>query len=218
MMIFADPFWFKLFAAAGAAAAGLGSVTAAAFYRGSQGQRYSPFNHFISELGEVGVSRCAPCFNLSLVLSGAVLVPASVNLGLVMPGFLPKLGMTAGVVCALSLALVGIFPMNKIKPHGRAAIAYFRAGLVMVVLFSLAIAFQPVDTAVISPLYALAGLPPVLAFASFLILIGRVYENEEAPLSTGEGPRPKIWHLATLEWSIFLTVLLWFFLIALGLR
>jgi hypothetical membrane protein len=218
MINFFSPVWFKIFAMVGGAAAAIGAVTAALFYRGTQGEPYSPLNHFISELGEVGVSRCAWCFNLGLIISGAVLMPASVNLGMVLPGVLAKLAMIAGVICAFSLALVGVFPMNKMKPHGKAAIAYFRAGLIMVVLFSLAIAFQPLEAALLSPVYALAGLPPIMAFASFLILIGRAYQNEEAPLSTGAGPRPKIWHLAAVEWSIFLTVLLWFLLIALGLR
>ncbi len=220
MTFLADPIWFKISGIAGAAAAAIGTVFAAAFYRGKKGERYSPFNHFISELGELGVSKFARVFNLSLILSGLALIPASLSLGMILPGLLAKLGMLAGVICAVSLALVGAFPMNEIKPHGKAAISYFRTGLAMVILFSLAIAFQSGDGATLSRWYALAGLPPILAFTSFLILIGQKYKEDEKedPLATDGVQRPKFWYLAVVEWSIFLSVLLWFLLIALGLR
>jgi len=216
MAFIADPIWFIVFGVCGAAVAVLGSAMAGLAYRGKEGERYSPLNHFISELGEVGVTRWALAFNLGLILSGIALVPAAFSLGLALPGILARLGLAAGVVCAIGLALVGVFPMNKIEPHGKAAMTYFRAGLVMVVLFSLAIAFHTGD--VISPWYALAGLPPILSFGAFLILIGRAYREEDAdPLATEDVPRPRFWLLAAVEWSIFLSVLLWFLIIAVGL-
>ena len=157
MHFIANPAWFKLFGLLGAGVALLGSVIAASAYRGKQEQRYSPINHFISELGEVGVSRLAPVFNLGLILSGLALLLASLSLGLALPGFLAKLGLVAGVVSAISLALVGVFPMNQIEPHGKAAVTYFRSGLAMVALFSLAIAFQPSASAIISRWFAQIG-------------------------------------------------------------
>jgi len=39
-------------------------------YRGKQGETYSVFNHYISELGEVGVSQWALLFNLGLIVGG----------------------------------------------------------------------------------------------------------------------------------------------------
>ena len=218
MHFIANPAWFKLFGLLGAGVALLGSVIAASAYRGKQEQRYSPINHFISELGEVGVSRLAPVFNLGLILSGLALLLASLSLGLALPGFLAKLGLVAGVVSAISLALVGVFPMNQIEPHGKAAVTYFRSGLAMVALFSLAIAFQPSASAIISRWFALAGLPAVLAFGSFLVLIGKAYQDgQEDPIGTEDVQRPRFWLLAAVEWSVFLTVLLWFGLITLGL-
>ena len=218
MNFMANPTWFKLFGILGAGVALLGSVIAASVYSGKQGQRYSTFNHFISELGEVGVSRLAPVFNLSLILSGLALLPASLSLGLALPGLLAKLGLAAGVVSAVSLALVGVFPMNRIDPHGKAAVTYFRAGLAMVALFSLAIAFQPAERLILPRGYALAGVPALLAFGSFLVLIGRAYrDGDDEPLGTEDVQRPRFWLLAVVEWFVFLTVLLWFGLIALGL-
>lgn len=218
MTFFANPIWFRISGFAGAAFAVLGAVIAAVVYRGKAGEPYSPFNHFISELGEVGVSRLAVVFNMGLILSGIALIPASLSLGLILPGWLAKLGMAAGVICAISLALVGVFPMNHIEPHGKAAVAYFRSGLAMVALFSLAIALQPADGTILARGYALAGLPTILAFGSFLVLIGKAYQETDEPLAAKEGAqRTRFWHLAVVEWLVFLTVLLWFLLIALGL-
>jgi hypothetical membrane protein len=147
-------------AAAGSLAAVIGAVVSGLAYRGKKGERYSPLNHFISELGEVGVSRLAWVFNAGLILTGLCLVPASISLGFILKTILSKIAIVAGVISALSLSLVGIFPMNKIKPHGFVAVTYFRAGLVMVFLYSLAIAFQPMGQVVISPWFSLAGLAP----------------------------------------------------------
>lgn len=217
MAFLSKPIVFIIFGIAGAVIAMLSALLAGIMYRGKERERYSPLNHFISELGEVGVSKLAWAFNLSLVLAGLALVPASITLGVLLHGFLAKLALAAGVICAVSLGLVGVFPMNQIKPHGKAAMAYFRSGLVMVLLFSLAIAFQPGDETLIPRLYGLAGLPPMFSFGSFLVLIGRAAQKEDDPLSTEEVERPRVWTLAVVEWSIFLTVLLWFVLIAVGL-
>src|SRR3989304_4746513 len=79
-----NPIIFQILSLAGALSAILGSLTAAAAYRGRQGETYSLLNHFISELGEAGVSRLAWVFNLGLILCGLCLVPASA------PGYRPS--------------------------------------------------------------------------------------------------------------------------------
>jgi hypothetical membrane protein len=212
-----DPQAFKLFGILGASFALLGTLIAGLFYRGKQGERFSPFNHFISELGEVGVSRLAWAFNIGLILAGLCLLPPCISLGLIIPGILAKIAMVVAVVCALSLSLVGVFPMNKLKPHAYAAMTFFRGGLVMLILFSLAIALQPRPNQVISRWYALAGLPPVIAFATFLVLVAAAYKQTETALSPGDIDRPRVWDLVIAEWAILLTVVLWFVLIAIGL-
>src|SRR3972149_4864733 len=106
-----DPITFQSLSLAGALSAILGSLIAAAAYRGRQGETYSLLNHFISELGEAGGYRLARVFNLGLVLCGLCLVPASVSLGLILPGIWATLGMAAGLMTAMSMGLVGVFPM-----------------------------------------------------------------------------------------------------------
>lgn len=213
-----SPLGFIIFSIAGCFFAVAGSLVSGAAYRGKEGERYSPLNHFISELGEVGVSRRAWAFNIGLILSGLCLVLASLSLGLMINTILSKIAMWVGVLSALSLAMVGVFPMNKIKPHTIAAVTYFRSGLVMVILFSLAIGLQNSPEPVLSPWFFLAGLPPMMAFGGFLTLMGKTSQAADEPLGTQGLVRPKVWKYAIVEWSIFAAVVLWFLLIALGLR
>ncbi|MDI9566803.1 MAG: DUF998 domain-containing protein [Brevefilum fermentans] len=197
----------------------LGTLISAFAYRGKQGETYSPLNHFISELGEIGVSHLAWVFNTGLILCGIILIPACISLGMILPGFLSKLGMFSGVIAAVGLALVGFNLMNKLKPHGKAAVTFFRGGLIMVLSFSLAIAFQPTNRLVIPRMYSLAGLPAILSFGGFLLLMGRSSRLEtRGPLQPITDDRPKFWLMPTVEWSIFFTIVLWFLLIAVSLQ
>lgn len=210
------PITFQLLSLAGALSAILGSIIAGLAYRGPKGEAYSLFNHFISELGETGVSRLAWIFNLGLILCGVCLIPAAISLGLLLPGVWSKLGMAAGIVTAVSIGLVGVFPMNRRTPHIRAAVTYFRFGLVMILLFTAAIALQP-EPPLLPRLLWLAGLPAILAFSFFLLYSRISYKAKENPLSLAEMERPRFWTLAFSEWLLFLTTVPWFLAIAFGL-
>lgn len=212
-----NPTIFMYLSIAGTLFSAIGTLTSALAYKGKSGAAYSPLNHFISELGEVGVSRFAWVFNLGLVLSGLCLIPACVILGLLIPGFLSKIGMFAGVITALSLSLVGVFPMNNLKPHGMAAMTFFRFGLLMVVTFSLAIAFQSGSSTVLPQLFSLAGLPAIFAFSGFLLMMRKENSESHDLLEPGFEERPKVWLMPVVEWLIFLTIIVWFLLIAVGL-
>jgi hypothetical membrane protein len=215
--IFTSARGFLMFASAGLITAVIGALIAALVYRGKDGERYSPLNHFISELGEVGVSRLAWVFNLGLIITGLCLIPATISLGLMIGSVLSKIALVVGVLSATSLGLVGVFPMNNEKMHGLAAMTYFRMGLVMVILFSSAIAFQRGEAHNLSPWFALAGLPPILSFGGFLLLIGKAAKETDDPLAKEDTPRPKVWTLAVVEWLIFLTMIVWFVVIAWGI-
>lgn len=212
-----NPAVFIGFSSAAGCAAFLGSLISALAFRGKCGEPFSPLNHFISELGEVGVSRLAWVFNLGLILSGLCLIPACVSLGLLMPGILPKIGMVAGGMMAAGLALVGINPMNNLGPHVKAALTFFRGGLLMVLFFSLAIVFQPQTEMVFPRGYSLAGLPAILTFGAFLLLMGNADMENSDPLQPLEENRPKIWIMPIIEWLIFLTIVAWYLLIGLCL-
>jgi hypothetical membrane protein len=142
---------------------------------------------------------------------------ATISLGLLLDNLIGKIALGFGVISALSLVVVGLFPMNHRKPHGFAALAYFRSGLLMVILFSLAILFQKQGGSVIDRWLSLAGLLPISAFSTFLLMIQKAYKETEDPLATEDVTRPKVWDLAVAEWSIFVTMLIWIGTLAFGM-
>ena len=186
-------------------------------YRGKRGERYSLLNHFISELGEVGVSRAAWFFNTGLLLGGLILLPYIICLGISFGSLLGWLGTAAGIVAVLGVTSVGLFPMNNLKPHTIAAMTYFRAGLVMVFFFGLAILFQPAGKPTIPPAANLLSLLAFLAYGAFLVF-PRFTKKEQEPtniLDPEQTPeRPRVWALAALEWLVFFSTIAWLFGVA----
>ncbi len=181
-------------------------------YRGKCGEQYSPLNHFISELGEVGVSRAAGVFNSGLLLGGLILIPYILSLGISFGSFLGWLGTAAGIIAVLGVAAVGIFPMNNLKPHAIAAMTYFRAGLMMVLFFGLAIIFQPGSKVSIPQEANLLSLLAFLSYAAFLVVpLFRNKVKKPADLLDPEQvpERPRVWTLAALEWLVFFSTILW---------
>jgi hypothetical membrane protein len=150
----------------------LSSFIAAIAYRGKQGERYTISTHFVSELGEVGVSQLAWLFNGGLIVGSFIFFWMMPGVGLSLNNVWGYLGTVAGMIAALGCLFVGVFPMNNIKPHIKAAMTYFRAGLATVLLFSIAILVQPVEDRVI-PLYSLViGALAFGAYFSFLLHLG----------------------------------------------
>jgi len=217
MAFFSDPLTFKIAGMTGVLAVLLGSLIAGIFYRGKDGERYSPLNHFISELGEEGVSAKAGWFNLSLIVSGLCLLVACISLGLILLGTLARIAGVIGALCALSLALVGLFPLNLYKQHAASAMAFFRAGLAMLILFTFVIITQPEGAERISRFYGLAGLPGIAAFVYFLALAVQRNKQSKALEAPAESARPRVSRISIAEWAIFLSLVLWFAVLAIAL-
>ncbi len=182
-------------------------------YVGADGERFSPLNHFISELGHVGVSRFAGVFNTGLVVSGILYLPFSLGLGAVLGGWWAAAGTLAGVVSAVAVAGVGVFPMNDLPPHIAAAMLFFRSGLVAVLLFAVAIQRQRPDRKVIDRRANIAGLATVLAFAVFIAWIETRPGGSTGFQVSAFSDRPAVWPSAILEWSILATLVAWFIVV-----
>jgi hypothetical membrane protein len=205
---------FRAFALAGTGLTILAIFLSALTYRGQQGEHFSLFRYFISELGEVGVSRRARLFNFGLILGGLFLLPYIVDLGFIFKSLLGWLGVAAGAVAALGVVGVGLFPINDLASHRIAAMTFFRAGLVMVTLFGLAILFQPAGRATIPQAANLLSLPTFTAYASFLVLMTpkKKPDQPDDSLEPEQVPqRPKFWLLPIVEWAVFFTTILWLF-------
>ena len=112
---------FHLFGIAGSILLLVCVAVAMIAYVGTAGELFSILNHFISELGHVGVSRLAPVFNAGLVAGGVLYVPFVLGLGAALGGWWAAAGTAAGLVAAAAVACVGIYPMNNLPPHYAAA-------------------------------------------------------------------------------------------------
>jgi hypothetical membrane protein len=192
-----------------------GVLLSALFYRGKEGERYSITRHFISELGELGVSRMAPLFNASLILAGLLFILMLIGVGFDMNTPWGYIAMSAGIVTAAACVCVGIFPMNQINPHTIAAMTYFRSGLVTVLLFSVAIILQPAARRVI-PLYVLFfGVLSLAAYTAFLLYAGRAAKKQAQNVLDTEKvrARPRFWWMAFLEWLVLISTIVWFLVV-----
>lgn len=205
---------YPIFTLAGSLILLLSILVTALAYRGTKGQKYSILNHFISELGEVGVSRLAPVFNIGMIIAGTLFLPMMLGLGFALQSIWARLGMVAGLVAAVSCICVGIFPMNNMKPHATAALTYFRSGLLTVLLFTIAIIAQPAENRLI-PLGMIAvGILSTLTYAIFLFIIAPPRKGEEKPAEnldpTQIPERPRFWKMPFWEWLVFFSTILWF--------
>jgi hypothetical membrane protein len=202
----------RIFGFSGAGMILLAVTLPALAYRGRGGERYSLFNHFISELGEVGVSKAAWIFNGGLFLGGLLFLPFVIGLGMALNSPLGWLGCAAGIVAVLGVAAVGLLPMNNLKPHTIAALTYFRSGLVMVFFFGLAILFQSAGKVAVPQVSNVLSLLSFLAYGTFLVYpraAMKEAETPDPPEPVQVPERPRFFPLAMLEWSVFFSTMAW---------
>ena len=187
----------------------LGSLAAGLAYRGKLGEAYSPLNHFVSELGEVGVSELAWAFNTGLFLGGLCLVFFLLHLGKLIGGWLGALFGIFGLACGVSGTMVGVFPMNNLSPHIFWAMNFFNLGLGLMVFFSLIVLFGRGN---LPRWLAAPGLLGVAAFAAFLYTPAPATEEMDtlaAAHTMMTTARPDVWQMAVFEWAAVGSVLVW---------
>ena len=194
---------------AGALVVGLAAIVTALAYRGRDGQTYSPLNHWVSELGEVGVSDLAAVFNLGLGVAGLCFIFFMVALGWTRRTRLALLYVPVGAATGLAGFFGGVFPLNQLGQHSNAALGFFGLGWIAVGLASLDIYRRPERR--FPRWLAAVGALTVLAFVGFLVVL--------APLLDGTGfappaVRPDAWIVTSLEWAALIGIVLWVFLTA----
>ncbi len=182
-----------------------GVLLPAIAYTGRAGEPYSPLNHFISELGEVGVSSLAWLFNGSLVASGFLMAVYLLFLGRHLGTRLGWAAGLAGAIAGLGVSAVGLLPMNDLKPHLRAAFTFFDGGLVTVALFSAAVLRDPRKR--LARWLLVPAAAAGLAFASFLAWPWLAGAPDLRMLDPASGvPRLDVWGIAVAEWALLVTV------------
>ena len=191
-----------------------GSIFASSIYRGKAGEPYSVRNHFISELGEIGVSKAAAAFNYPMKISGFLFLPFMIGLGFQLNSVWGFIAMGLGIIAVVSSSFVGVFSMDRLTPHRIAAMTYFRSGLLTILFFTIAIFAQKPGSQVVPLFINVFGLLAILAYSSFLVIVGKKMDKNENPnyiLDPQAMPeRPYFWRSAFLEWMVFFTTILWF--------
>ena len=88
------------------------------------------------------MSELAWVFNIGLFLAGILFIPFMIGLGLYIDNIISKIAAVGGVYSAVSITLVGVFPMNYLLEHSITAISFFLSGMVMTLLWAIAILVQ----------------------------------------------------------------------------
>ena len=193
----------------------LGCVAAAIGYTGAAGEPYSPLNHWISELGQEGVSARASVFNGCLVLGGLAFVEFVAGLWRSSPSRLRWAFGPVGVLAGIGGALVGVFPMNHPVQHVAAASTFFNLGWLFVLLASASFvrAHEPRHPAWL----AAVGGASVVAFLAFLVsLQADAFARGRMASSGPITGRPDVWIAPVLEWATLISIMVWVLLTSLA--
>jgi hypothetical membrane protein len=192
----------------------MATLTAALAFRGPRGYPYSILNRNISDLGKPTVSELAAVFNWGLSMGGLFLTLFMVGLTLFARSRRMYLVGLAGVVAAIGVIFVGVYPVTQFYYHTIAAFTFFLSGSVTFTFFTLTVLFNHPER--LSRWLAIPGLIAMLAFALFLGLPQYLYENPHRAFVLGPpGPnRPIFWLPSLLEWVVFLVVASWVLLIS----
>ena len=183
----------------------LGSFLTALAYTGKIGEVYSFQNHFISELGEVGVSEWALVFNGSLFIGGVCITGFMLGTARLFNNRFGLVFAAIGLVTGLSGSLVGIFPMNNLDAHITVAMWFFRAALAVSAIFAIYVIVSKQDKFSRWTSIPAASIS-VITFTFLFVL---------EPVGSGGNPlvltvdRPALWPNALLEWGIFFSIMLW---------
>lgn len=179
-------------------------------YKGRQGENYSILNHFVSELGELGVSHLALVFNIGLFIGGLFYLLFMVGFGKFIENKIAKVAMVIGIISSICSSLVGVFPMNYLVPHYIAAMGFFFGALITILVFTIAILVQ--KNGKIPKLFSIPGF---LVAVVYVWMLSYMFSGNTSDLTVNFTSRPDIWIVPMLEWAAILSVVGYLLLISL---
>lgn len=200
----------------------LSMIITAIMYRSPTGQYYNPLNHFISELGYIGVSDFAWLFNGSIFVGGLVLACFMWGLGVKLNTRLLKISSFIGMLACILGSLIGIFPMNIVNTHIVIAMAFFISSTIAIILFSIGIYVDP--EANLPKALVWYGCIVVFAFIFFLFnpfdtsAVNFTGSFTQQNIANLDNIRPVIWNIAILEWLSVLSIILWIVIVSIIFR
>ena len=186
-------------------------IIAAIPYRGQQGETYSIFNHFISELGSQRFSTNQLIYNIGVVAAALGFAVFTYGLRFFCNSKTAIYAVNIGVVSSVLCVGVGLVPEDYRYPHLILAFTFFCMMTLAVTLFSISILREKENP---FPKYlGLHGLLVPLAFAFFLAMPKHLMAAKRIEGALFE--RPQIWWLPFMEWCLFFALTSWIMLISL---
>lgn len=179
-------------------------------FKNLEGGKYSMGNHFISELGWVGVSKHALIFNINLIIAGILFIVFIYGLTLQFNGIWGKLTTVFGLTSSLGCTLVGIYPLQTgvipIKLHLLAAMFFFTNALLAILTSTFMVLSQ--KHKIVSKLSCILNLLILSLFASLLTVdfnndVLRYIDFKNMKIIN----RPPQWNVPIIEWTIVLSII-----------
>jgi hypothetical membrane protein len=187
-------------------------------YTGRLNEPFSILNHFISELGEYGISDIAIAFNLGLIIGGLAFLVFMIGLFQSIDIKIARVGGVLGVISAVACIGVGFFPMNMetIIGHAITALSFFLCGKLTVVIYTISILVDEEQRFPKS--FSIVGIVVAIAFIGFIASISMYLFGMDGmdiiELLTVGFDRPEVWSIAYLEWAAVLGIIGWVVLIS----
>jgi hypothetical membrane protein len=196
----------------GSAAIAGSAVLAAIAYHGTDGEAYSPLNHYVSELGQLGVSSLAAVFNSGLIVGGVCFAVFMLGLGWTRGGLGGRGYGLIGAIAGVAGALVGIYPLNNVGTHGLVAFAFFNVTWIAIALASVDILVRPDPR--LPLLLAVLGLVVVAAFIGFIWAYALFSVGGGRGIAPTPSTRAAIDPVTVFEWLAVAGVATWTFAVA----
>lgn len=185
-------------------------LIAAIPYVGQQGESYSIFNHFISELGSIRFSQHYVIYNAGIIMASVGFAAFTLGLGAYSDTRISRIAVLVGLASSALCIGVGLVPEDHRIPHLILAFSFFSLMALATTIFSWSIWKEEANP---FPKHtAIHGFMVPLSFVLFISMPKSLMavKREEGALFN----RPEIWWLPFLEWIIFIALTSWILMVS----
>jgi hypothetical membrane protein len=193
----------------------IGTLLAGLKYRGTEGEAFSIFNHFVSELGHTVDSQWALLFNMALVSGSLCLGVHLYCLALNFAGKFRQRLRTVAIVGSLFGMLVGCFPMNVSLLHYTSAAIFFLALTLYIGAFTVYLVRTPQNPFHRSLL--MVGVTMLASVVVFLITGTVDFIQGNLLITQAASERPVFTFSTTSEWVTLAALIRWVLLTSIHL-
>ena len=180
-------------------------LIAAIPYVGQQGETYSFWNHFISDLGSIRFSVNHTIYNRGIVLAALGFGTFTFGLQTYVNTKVMRRGVAVGVLSACFCVGVGLVPEDYRIPHLILAVSFFSLAALAAGIVAWSIWREAENP--FPRWMAIHGALVPIAFVVFMAMPKELMAKKR--LEGALFDRPEIWWLPFFEWVIFLLLTTW---------